>query len=122
MAKDRKLIAISTNGHRVALVKNVDEQEYNKLLNEQEKELACEHNNKVLDETRHSTSERRLQRLESKLLLLAKSIYDNFVDRGLLDNDNEFQKMWFDYFFNGCELDLDKAPQEYMTILEKVRE
>ena len=54
-------------------------------------------------------------------LLLAKSIYDNFVDRGLIENDDQFQKDWYDYFLGDSKyINLSKAPKEYKKILEKV--
>ena len=49
---------------------------------------------------------------------LAKSIYDNFVDRGLIEDDDQFQKEWFDYIFNGEEI--KHEPQEFKDILGKV--
>lgn len=120
MQDKKKLVAISYNENQVFLVKSVTENEYNKLLNnyykfdakqeQKEKELNCE--------IEHAKT--RLGVLESKNILLAKSIYDNFVDRGLLENDDKFQKMWFDFYFNSCELDLSNAPQEYNVILERL--
>lgn len=115
-----KLVAISTNGNGVALVKNISEQEYKKLLNEQEKEKnEQELKFRALSECIDRNSQ-NIYKLKNRDILLAKSIYDNFVDMGLIDNDNDFQKMWFDFYFNEFELDLDKAPFEYKKILEKV--
>jgi ASC-1-like (ASCH) protein len=119
---DKKLIAISTNGSNgVSLVKSVNEQEYKKLINDQEKrlakgeKLACEH--KEL----HDSVEKRLNHYASLQCVLAKTIYDNFVDRGLIENDESFQQMWYDFYFNGKELEsIDKAPKEYKDILAKV--
>ena len=99
-------------------VLNVDEPTFKKLVNEKnayklEKEQAL--NNQA----------RRFYDLDKKVskhdFLLAKSIYDNFVDRGLLEDNDEFQKLFYDIIFNKAEIDLEKAPQEYLTILEYVR-
>ena len=120
---DKKLIAISTNGSNgVSLVKSVNEQEYKKLINDQSKrlakgeKLAFEHNEQ------HEQLKKGLLKAQRNELLLAKSIYDNFVDRGLIENNDDFQQAWFDYYFNDKEISLDNVPQEYEKILSKVRE
>ena len=59
--------------------------------------------------------------LKTKLVFLAKSIYDNFVDRGLIENDDAFQQAWYDYYFNDKELEIEQYPVEFSKILEKVR-
>lgn len=116
-----KLIAISTNGsNSIALVKSVNEQEYKKLINDQEKrlakgeKLACEH------KEHHDSIDKDVKHLTVLQYVLAKSVYDNFVDRGLIENDDDFQQMWFDFYFNDNELDLTKVPQEFEKILKKV--
>ena len=120
---DKKLIAISTNGsNNISLVKSVNEQEYKKLINDQAKrlakgeKLALEHNEK------HKQLEEGLSKAKKNELLLAKSVYDNFVDRGLIENNEDFQKESFDYYFNDKEISLDNVPQEYEKILKKVRD
>lgn len=120
MQDKKKLVAISHNENQVFLVKSVTENEYNKLLNNHNKFEAKQEQkeNELKREIEQAKS--RLGKLESKNLLLAKSIYDNFVDRGLLENDDKFQQMWFDFYFNSCELDLSNAPQEYNVILERL--
>ena len=120
MKEDKLLVAISTKGHKVALLKNVTKNEYNELLNEQEKEQRKEDLEKnVVDEelTRHR---KNIDALFVRDIILAKSIYDNFVDRGLLENDDAFQQMWFDFYFNDAKLELENAPEEYKKILVKV--
>lgn len=101
-------------------VKMVNKQELNKLTNEKnkkdsERELL---EKGFLDELQGNT--KTIQKLLTRDLILAKSVYDNFVDRGIIENDENFQQLWYDFYFNGCELNLSQAPQEYKTILEKV--
>lgn len=116
-----KLIAISTNGsNSIALVKSVNEQEYKKLINEQEKNLAKGESKAREHEQQHKSIDKELEHLTTLQCVLAKSVYDNFVDRGLIENDDQFQQMWFDFYFNGGELDLDNSPKEYKDIVAKV--
>lgn len=116
-----KLVAISTNGsNAVSLVKSVNEQEYKKLINDQAKHLAKGQEIALKHEEQHKSIDKKLEHFANQQFILAKSIYDNFVDRGLIEDNNEFQEMWYNFYFNDKELDLDNAPQEYNTILEKV--
>lgn len=116
-----KLIAISTNGsNSIALVKSVNEQEYKKLINDQEKHLAKGESKAREHEQQHERINESLEHLSKHDYILAKSIYDNFVDRGLIENDDQFQKMWFDFYFNGGDIIVDKSPKEYKDILKKV--
>ena len=120
MLENKKLVAISLEQDKVFLVKSVSEKEYKELLNKQYKSESENERRDILHISQHNEIGNRLTKLEKKNLILAKSIYDNFVDRGLLENDDAFQKDWFDFYFNGCDLSLDNAPQEYKQILEKV--
>ena len=116
-----KLIAISTNGsNSIALVKSVNEQEYKKLINDQEKRLAKGEKLALEHEQQHNNIDKKLTHYASLQCVLAKSVYDNFVDRGLIENDDKFQKMWYDFYFNDKELDLNNVPEEYKKILVKV--
>lgn len=116
-------VAYDNNGNCefVAKVKVVNDRELNRLLNEQEqhkqqKLLKLEELKK-----RIGKNEENIGLLEKvSLCFHAKSIYDNFVDRGLIDNDDDFQQMWYDYYFNDKELVLDNAPQEYLKIFERL--
>ena len=119
-----KMIAISTNGsNSVALVKSVNEQEYKKLINEQEKHLAKGEKKALEHEEQHKNVNKLLGHYSSLQCVLAKSVYDNFVDRGLIDNDDDFQSAWFDFYFNGGELPKEEnTPNEYKTILRKLGE
>lgn len=108
----------------LAKVKVINDREYNRLINEKEQKKAqrekeeLELKNKVLD------NQEKINKLNCKVehrdLLLAKSIYDNFVDRGLIENDDDFQQAWYDYYFNGGELPTQDTPDEYRKILLKV--
>ena len=116
-----KLIAISTNGsNSISLVKSVNEQEYKKLINDQEKNLAKGEKKAREHEQQHNNIDKELTHYASLQCVLAKSIYDNFVDRGLIENDESFQQMWYDFYFNGKELSFENAPEEYKDILAKV--
>lgn len=116
-----RLIAISTNGSNgVSLVKSVNEQEYKKLINDQEKHLAKGQELAFEHKKQHKSIECTLEHFERLHCILAKTVYDNFVDRGLIENDDAFQQKWYDFYFNGKELDLMNVPQEYKKILEKV--
>ena len=116
-----KLIAISTNGsNSVALVKSVNEQEYKKLINEQEKNLAKGEKKAREHEEQHNNIDKELENFGTLQCILAKSVYDNFVDRGLIENDDQFQQMWFDFYFNGGLINTENAPKEYKDILAKV--
>ena len=109
----------------LAKVKVINDREYNRLINEKEQKKAqrekeeLELKNKVLD------NQEKISKLECKVderdLLLAKSIYDNFVDRGLIENDDAFQQAWYDYFINDIDLVIEQYPAEFSKILDKVR-
>lgn len=109
----------------LAKVKVINDREYNRLINEKEQKKAqrekeeLELKNKVLD------NQEKINKLNCKVehrdLLLAKSIYDNFVDRGLIENDDAFQQAWYDYFMNDIDLVIEQYPAEFSKILDKVR-
>lgn len=117
----KKLIAVSTNGSNgISLVKSVDEQEYNKLINNQEKHLAKGEQLALQHDNKHKECEKKLAHFKREECLLAKSIYDNYVIRGLLETNEQFEKEWFDFYFKNGELNLENAPDEYKNILKKV--
>ena len=107
----------------VAKVKVVNDRELNRLLNEQEQHKQHKLLEKEELKKQVSANKENIDTFTKGFIgIIAKSIYDNFVDRGLIDNDVDFQQMWYDYYFNEKELDLTKAPQEYQTILRKLVE
>ena len=118
---EKKLIAISTNGSNgVSLVKSVNEQEYKTLINNQEKHLAKGEKLALEHEQKHKDLEESRKHFIRLELIIAKSVYDNFVDRGLIEDDDDFQKEWFDFYFNDKELNFESCPKEYSKILDKV--
>lgn len=116
-------VAYDNNGNCefVAKVKVVNDRELNRLLNEQEQHKQRQLLEKEELKKRIGKNEENIGLLKKlSLCVQAKSVYDNFVDRGLIDNDEDFQQMWYDYYFNEKELDLDNAPQEYLKIFERL--
>lgn len=99
------------------IVKKSDE-EYNELKNQEHK---FKHEKKL----KEKALIKRVDKLEGKItkhdLIIAKGIYDNFVDRGLIEDNDEFQTMWYEHIFNGVELDLVLFPSEFQTILDFVK-
>lgn len=116
----KKLVAISTLGHKVALIKNVTDNEYNELLNQQSKEQRTKELLEKANNEWKNRVELHKKHVATLELILAKSVYDNFVIRGILNDNEQFEKLWYDFYFNGKELDLENAPQEYKDILTKV--
>ena len=82
----------------------------NEGLNEQKVSLDMAHNRASALEIHN----------KNRLLVWAKSIYDNFVDRGLLEDNEDFQTMWYNFYFNDGVLNIEEAPEEYKQILNKV--
>ena len=117
-----KLVAIKYNElgkcEQVAIVKNVPDNDYKALKNE-------ENQHKELELTKELELGKRLCNLEkgehNNTFLIAKNIYDNFVDRGLLEDNAEFQQMFYDMVMNNGEFDITKVPSEFETILNYVR-
>lgn len=119
--KNHIAVVIGKNGcESIAKVKVVNDQELARLKNE----LELNNNKKLNEEHKHKKEHQRLfKELDGLKCLLAKSIYDNFVDRGLIENNDDFQKAWFDFFFNdGGKLDFYDTPNEYQKILERLVE
>ena len=121
--KDKQVAVVyGDNGcELVAEIKMVTNQQLHTLENDFEKNKSkkAKKQKELLDTIDYHG--KRVAHFEKNELLLAKSIYDNFVDRGLIDNDDQFQKDWYDYFLGDSkELNLSKAPNEYKKILEKV--
>ena len=126
MNKDVKHVALAYDKDGkcvlVSLVKLVNEREYNRLLNEQNEHTSELDRNDKFIKDKIAVCENDLRKLHSRDLFVSKATYDKFVDRGYLNEDKEFDKAFFDFVFNGCELDLEKAPLDFKTILEKVVE
>lgn len=112
-------IKYADNGscEQVLECKNLTEKEYAKLKNE---EIANHQEELKKDEC----VDKRLTNLESFLthnnLLIAKSLYDNFVDRGIVEDDKGFQNKWFDYVINGGTFNVDESPELFKKVLSFV--
>lgn len=105
---------------RVSKVLYVSEKEYNALKNEQEKYL-----NKIEQENENASEWRKgvakgIDKLLKRDFLLAKSLYDNFVDLGYINDNAQFQQDFYDFIFNDKELDVDSTPNDFQIILRKV--
>ena len=99
-------------------VKSVDDKEFKELCNQKHKNkekefMALAQRQKQFNDLEH--------KVDSREFILAKSIYDNFVDRGLIDDNQEFQQMFYDHIFNGKEYDVSRCPSEFLTILDYLR-
>ena len=124
MENDKKLVALILDDDQkckqVAVVKNLGSKEYNKCLNEERA-----YKNRVKEEKQNTNSRidnllNYVNHLENNQIYLAKAIYDNFVDRGFLNDNEDFQKDFFNHIYKGGKLDLEKVPAEFMAILRKV--
>ena len=105
----------------LAKVKVINDREYNRLINEKEQKKAQREKEELELKNNVLCNQEKIRKLERRDLLLAKSIYDNFVDRGLIENDDAFQQAWYDYFINDAELKFELYPAEFSKILDKVR-
>lgn len=105
---------------RVAKVYYVSQNEYNALVNEQEKFANKEQRSKEQELKDKTLISQKIEKLEKRDIMLAKSIYDNFVDRGDIEDDAQFQKDFFDFVFNDESLNELKMPKEFKKILRKV--
>ena len=121
MATNTKFVSVELNDNgtckRVLLCKNITEKEYKELLNQQELSKQKELENDYLFKLKIANIEKHNCKHD---LFIAKATYDNLVDRGLIDDDKAFQKLWFDFLFNNGELDLDKCPDTFNKIYAKV--
>lgn len=98
---------------------NLTESEYKKLLNES---LVSKQHGLARLEKQKQDYELLKKKLEEEQILQAKSIFDNFVDRGLIEDDEELQKDFYDFFFNDTPLTYAYLKNEhFMKILNKIR-
>ena len=120
MKEDYLLVAISNNEDKVFVVKNIAKSEYKKLLNKQDKcEKEQESKELAIDEKlkRHNNN---IQHLYNRDFILAKALYDRFVDRGLIDENKEFDQAFYEYILEDKDIDLKLIPIEFNEILDKV--
>lgn len=105
---------------RVSKVLYVSEKEYNALKNEQEKYLNEQEKNELYDKEWKMSIVNNIHKLTRRDFLLAKSLYDNFVDLGYINDNAQFQQDFYDFIFNDKELDVDSTPNDFQIILRKV--
>lgn len=119
-----KLVAVRYNDKKECVdlldVKTLDAKEYAKYLADFHKveEADIEHNKKHDSLSEDLTKHAEL--LDLYRLCLAKSLYDNYVDRGIIDEDNDFQKDFADFLFRGAELRFEETPVDFKKIYERL--
>ena len=104
----------------IAQVCNLGDKAYKQRVNEKrayEEKCAKE---KLEHKEEHKGICKELQHLDKNEVYLAKALYDNFVDRGFLNDNEDFQKHFFEHIYKGAKLDIKKAPTDFLTILGKV--
>ena len=104
----------------VAKVKVINDKELNRLLNEQEQRKQHQLLKKEELKQKVISNEENIRKLRQRDFLLAKSIYDNFVDRGLLNDNEKFQQDFYDFIFNDADLVVEDTPNDFQIILRKV--
>lgn len=119
--KDKLVAVIVENGKCQLLcdVKAIEKQEYNKLLNESESHKAKLEYDKENDKAKVDLL---MKRVATHELFLAKAIYDNFVDKGLLERNEQFDKDFYDFIFENKEFSFKNSPKEYGDILGKLEQ
>lgn len=104
----------------LAEIKVVTKLESHKLANEYERNKS----KKLKAEQEHKDKTKKLEESVRHLLcrdlLIAKAQYDKFVDRGLLDENKEFDKKFYDFIFENKPLSPKEYPEDFKKILEKV--
>ena len=101
-------------------MKNLGNKEYNNCLNEERAyKNRVKEEKESLNQKQKAVNESVCHLLDNEIYL-AKAIYDNFVDRGFINDNEEFQKDFFNHIYKGGKLNLEKAPAEFITILRKV--
>lgn len=94
---------------------NVDEQEFKKLVNQKNEYKDSEL--KALEQKRIA-HDRLVKRVETHAYIIAKLVYDSYVERGYFEPNELFEKMFYDHIFNGKDFDVSNIPDEYQTILD----
>lgn len=120
--EQKRFVAIWSNADntckRVFECKSITDQEHKKLLDESLKSISREQKDE-------HTKDHMFGALSKKVwnhdYAIAKAIYDNYVDRGVFEENEEFQKAFYDEIFNGIELDFDKTPIEFQQIVKFLR-
>ena len=119
MESKTKLVACEYNEQgeciNATIVKNLTETEYRRLVNESNVAKQVKKDNEL-------KKEKLFKKLDEKTskayFILAKLVYDSLVDRGYIDDDNEFEIKWHNYILNGEVI--DEFPQTILEIVERL--
>lgn len=113
------LVAVAYQGDKtcreIYKVINVDKQEFQRLVNEKNKNKDSELQAQELKKVAH---DRLVKRTETHAYIIAKLVYDSYVERGYFEPNDLFEQMFYDHIFNGKEFDVSNIPSEYQTILD----
>ena len=119
-----KLVAIRHNDNNECIdlleVKTLDDKEYAKRVQEFHKVEEANKKHKQSHGDLISALENHTETLDLHKVCLAKALYDNYVDRGIIDEDEEFQKAFANFLFRGVELKLEETPTDFKKILERL--
>lgn len=120
--KDKQVAVVcGENGCELfANIKVVTQLESNKLANEYEKNKSKKLKEEQEYKKKTESLEESVRHLLCRDLLIAKAQYDKFVDRGLLDENKEFDKKFYDFIFENKPLKPSEYPEDFKKILEKV--
>lgn len=113
-------IELADNGtcKRILDCRNISEEEYQRLHDQESVNKGKEFTEKALLE---SVIDKTIHDIEKHNFLIAKSIYDNLVDRGEIADDLAFEHAWYDYIVNGTTFAIDyEYPSEFKKILGRV--
>lgn len=94
---------------------NIPKNEYLKVICDK----LAEHKNEL--ENLASASCQDFKEINKLRLFNAKSIYDNYVERGVIEENEAFDNMWIEYIFNNGTLNEEAFPEEFTKILDMMR-
>ena len=106
----------------VCKCKTVSERELNELLNQEQQQRDSIEKEKYVNNEKLKANANSIDKLFRRDLLIAKALYDKFVDRGLIEDDKEFDQKFYEYIFNGKLVKREDYPEEYKTILKRLGE
>ena len=114
----RQLVAVEFIGNKCSkafVVKNLTDIEYHKLLNES---LEFQAKDNELKDGIIGDIAKLHNRTRNIALFIAVGVYDNLVDRGLIEEDKAFESKWKDYILNGTPV--DNFPPLVLDIAERL--
>lgn len=62
-----------------------------------------------------------ISKLKGRDLFIAKSLYDNYVERGIIDENEEFDAKFNAFIFENGELHQEDMDADFVKILNKLR-